>query len=67
MHLRAVRCSSEVLDITGMKPVVGRFLTKADEEPGNQRVVVLAEHVWRKNFQARKDVLGKIISLNRGA
>ncbi len=50
-----------------MKPVVGRFLTKADEEPGNKRVVVLAEHVWRKNFQARKDVLGKIISLNRGA
>ena len=64
VHLRAVHCTAEVLEITGMKPVIGRFFSSTDEQPGNREIVVLAEHIWRKNFQARNDILGEDITLN---
>jgi putative ABC transport system permease protein len=64
VHLRAVHCTTEVLEISGKKPVIGRFFSKVDEEPGNREIVVLAEHIWRKNFQARKDILGENVTLN---
>ena len=64
VHLRAVHCTAEVLEISGKKPVIGRFFSKVDEEPGNREIVVLSEHVWRNNFQARKDILGEDIILN---
>ncbi|MGB0581110.1 MAG: ABC transporter permease [Limisphaerales bacterium] len=64
VHLRAVHCTAEVLEISDKKPVIGRFFSKVDEEPGNREIVVLAEHIWRQNFQARKDILGENVILN---
>jgi putative ABC transport system permease protein len=64
VHLRAVHCNSEVLEITGLKPVLGRFFSPVDEEEGNREIVILAEHIWQKNFQSRKDILGENIILN---
>lgn len=62
--LNSVKCTAEVLEIIGMKPVVGRFFSKTDEEEGNREIVVLCESVYRDKFQSDPDILGKPIILN---
>ncbi|MBG86053.1 MAG: hypothetical protein CMO80_04030 [Verrucomicrobiales bacterium] len=62
--LTAVKCTAEVLEMTGMKPVQGRFFSKVDEDPGNREIVVLNETAWEVHFDSDPDILGKSIELN---
>jgi putative ABC transport system permease protein len=62
--LTAVKCTAEVLEMTGMKPLQGRFFSKVDEEPGNDEIVVLSKKIWDKHFASDPDILGKPITLN---
>lgn len=62
--LTAVKCTAEVLEMTGMKPLQGRFFSKVDEEPGNREVVVISKKIWDQHFASDPDILGQPIALN---
>lgn len=62
--LTAVKCTAEVLEMTGFKPLQGRLFSKVDEEPGNRKIVILNEKIWDKHFASDPDILGKPITLN---
>ena len=36
----------------GVQPQLGRLLTPADDAPGAERVVVLSDRMWRREFGA---------------
>ncbi len=55
--------SSDFFATLGVKPLLGRTFTQAEEGPGAGPVVLIGEGVWRRKFGAAPDVLGKGISL----
>lgn len=56
--------SANLLTVLGVKPVLGRGFTAADEKPGAANVVLLADAVWRSRFGADPNVLGQTIRIN---
>ena len=55
---------AEVFAALGVRPVLGAFYTAANEQDGNDLVVVLGNGLWRDRFGSRADVLGQQIELN---
>jgi putative ABC transport system permease protein len=58
---RGVFATANFFEVMGVKPVLGRALQPADER---ERVVVIADELWRRRFSADRNVLGKTINLN---
>ncbi|HXT22930.1 MAG TPA: ABC transporter permease, partial [Thermoanaerobaculia bacterium] len=49
----------------GVRPALGRFFGRDEDRPGAAaRVVVLGDALWRRRFDADRDVLGKTIQLD---
>ncbi len=51
----------------GVQPVLGRGFTASDEDPENERTVMLADGYWRSRFGGNRAVLGKRILLDGNA
>ena len=47
----------------GIQPQLGRLLTPADDTPGAERVVVLSDRMWRREYGADAAVVGRTITL----
>jgi putative ABC transport system permease protein len=62
--IRGVRVSASYFDTLGIRAALGRTFTAADEQPGEERVVILAHSTWRERFGARRDVIGQALRLN---
>jgi predicted permease len=57
--------SGNYFDVLGVRPVRGRLLSPADSsENGGNMVAVISFGLWRRNFNADPDVVGKTIKLN---
>jgi predicted permease len=58
---RGVFATSNLFEVMGVKPVLGRPLQAADER---EHVVVIGDVLWRQRFNADQNILGKTINLN---
>ena len=56
--------TAELFRVLKVAPALGRDFEKADEDPGAAPVVILSDPVWRTQFNARRDAVGKIVRLN---
>lgn len=63
-QIRVSRVSNGFLELLGVKPVLGRTFTAAEEKPGGGNVAVIARDWWQKRFQGDPNVLGASITLN---
>jgi putative ABC transport system permease protein len=59
-----VRVSGDWFKVLGVAPLFGRTLTRDDDEPGHDHVVVLSYGVWTRLFGSKPDAVGKAIELN---
>lgn len=50
--------------VLGVRPVLGREFTLADETLGAAPVVMISEELWRNRFDGAPSVLGQTITLN---
>jgi predicted permease len=57
--------SANFLDVLGIHPEAGRWFTADDDRRGAEAVAVLSDRFWRRSFDARPDVIGRSIVLNR--
>ena len=48
----AVRITAGFFEMLGVKPQLGRWFTRAEEERGMPDVVILSDSVWRRHFSA---------------
>src|SRR6185295_3103063 len=55
--------SSEFFDVLGAQAQLGRTFQKGEDQPGSNRVVVLSDGLWRRNFVADANLVGKNISI----
>ena len=56
--------AGEYFDVLGVKLLLGRGLTSADDAPDAPFVAVIGERLWERAFGRATDVLGKSIQLN---
>ena len=53
--------TSDIFAVLGTKPLLGRGFSRADEEPGAARVVVISYRFWQRRFAGDPNVIGKEI------
>src|SRR5215831_16785378 len=58
------RVSAGFLETFGVTPILGRFFSMEENQPGGDQVVVLGEKLWRSHFAADQSILGRSIQLN---
>jgi putative ABC transport system permease protein len=63
-RLRGLRVTSNLFDVLGVKPVLGRGFQPADAEPGAPAMVILSDGLWRRRFGADPAVVGSQITLS---
>jgi putative ABC transport system permease protein len=59
--------SDRFLGTLGIRPALGRGFTISDEDPENERTVMLGDGYWRSRFGGSRGVLGRRILLDGNA
>ena len=60
-QVRGVNVSHGTLQALGVTPVVGRWLSQADQQPNGQARVMLAYGYWQRRFGGEPSVIGRSI------
>ena len=60
----AARVESALLPMLGIRPALGRLFTEADGIAGSQFVTILSDGLWRRNFGADPQVVGRSLTVN---
>ena len=63
-RISGARVTWNYLAILGLKPLIGRDLTEADDQPGSAPVVLIAENVWRSRFGRSPKVIGQQVTID---
>jgi len=61
--LLALRATKELLPTLGVRPILGREFTQADDQPSSPRTVMLTYWYWEKRFGSNRAVVGKTIDV----
>lgn len=64
--IAAARMSAEVFSTLGIRPELGRFFTR-QEDQGHQRVAVISYALWQNRYHSDPRILGTAIQLDRNA
>ncbi len=65
-RLFAARMSPNVFTVLGVTPALGRTFANGEDAPGNDRVVLLSDGLWRRRFGADPAIVGRTITLSGG-
>ncbi len=55
--------SANFFDVSGVQPVAGRGFAEGEDTAGRNRVVVLSDNLWRRNFGADREIINRSITL----
>jgi predicted permease len=62
--LLALDATEELLPTLGVRPILGRLFTRADDQPSSPRTVMLTYGYWRSKFGGDRKVVGKTIDID---
>jgi predicted permease len=62
-YVHGQRVSARYFDVLGLRPMIGRSFTAAEDTPGGSRAVVLSYSLWKNTFDGDANVVGKAIRL----
>ncbi|HEY1249979.1 MAG TPA: ABC transporter permease [Thermoanaerobaculia bacterium] len=65
--IRGQAVTGNYFDGLGVRPVLGRTITPADDRPGAAPVAVVSHAFWKSAFGGDPSVLGRVVTLNRTA
>jgi putative ABC transport system permease protein len=63
-RLAALAVSHEFLPMTGIRPLLGRWITPADDQPGAPAVALIGEDLWERLFARDPEVVGRTLRLD---
>jgi putative ABC transport system permease protein len=64
VQVPGLRASASLFPLLGARPQLGRTFTAAEEAPGHD-IAVIADSLWRGQFGARSDIIGRRVRMNR--
>src|SRR6185369_13923862 len=59
--------TANFLDVTGIKPLMGRNFTAEENQAGKSRVAIISYSLWQRRFGADPDILNKTLTINNFA
>lgn len=63
-RLSGMRVSWNYFRMLGVRPALGRDLDESDDTPAQANTVMLSDGLWRRRYNARRDIVGSTIMLN---
>ena len=63
-RLQGQRATADYFSTLGIQPVLGRGFLAEEEQPGNDRVVVLSEGLWARAFGRDQNILTRDLLIN---
>jgi putative ABC transport system permease protein len=63
-RLGGARVSASLFQMLGVRPALGRLFSSAEDRPGQNRVAVISDALWRGRFGADPSVIGRTVTLN---
>lgn len=64
LQVNVLKATPGIFSVLDAQPRLGRAFTAEEAQPGQDRVVVLMDGLWRAQFQSDPDILGRTITLN---
>ena len=61
--LRALLVTYGVLDAAGVKPVLGRWFSRADDTPGSAETAMLTFGYWQRRFGGDRSIVGRTLTI----
>ena len=61
--LRTLLVTYGVLDAVGVKPLLGRWFSRADDTPGSAETVMLTYGYWQRRFGGDRSILGRTLTI----
>lgn len=56
--------TEDFFKIIGVSPLLGRDFTAEDNKPGAEKVVILGDEIWRRDFGADPGIVGQSVRVN---
>src|SRR4029079_12631684 len=56
--------TDDFFKIIGVSPVMGRDFTAEDNKPGAEKVTLLGDEIWRRDFGADPNIVGQNVRIN---
>src|ERR1051326_4681682 len=56
--------TEDMFKMIGVSPVLGRDFTAEDNKPGAEKVVILGDEIWRRDFSADRNIVGQSVRVN---
>ena len=56
--------TEDLFKIVGVAPVMGRDFTAEDNKPGAEKVAILGDEIWRRDFAADPNIVGQSVRIN---
>lgn len=63
-HVAGLDVTYGLLSTLGVRPMLGRSFTQADDTPGGPDTLILTHGYWRRKFGADRAVIGKTITVD---
>jgi predicted permease len=60
-RVESAEVTANLFPLLGVRPLLGRGFTAAEEVPGNDRVILLSHGLWQRRFGGARDVVGRVI------
>jgi putative ABC transport system permease protein len=62
--LKTTFTTANLFSLLGVQPMLGRDLTRADDEPKAPKVMLISERLWKKSFGGDPNIIGRDIRLD---
>ncbi len=62
-RIDGVQCTWQLFQVLGVQPQLGRTFLESDDQPGNNKYVVITDSLWRRRLGADPKVIGKALRL----
>jgi putative ABC transport system permease protein len=56
--------TEDFFKLIGVSPVMGRDFTAVDNKPGAEKVTILGDEIWRRDFGADPNIVGQSVRIN---